>query len=147
MNFKVLLGAPQSAHVLFWGCFISSNIAARFFSDILLATSALRTKQGRGRSSQGHFLTWVSSPFPPRYDLQNTCDRERGKNVCIEACLRRKHVLFALEVGALVVFEDLAKLEFRHLFRLVSSSILALRFDMFTQWTWVNSSQFHFVNF
>lgn len=43
IHFKPLLGAPQSAHVLFCGCFISSNIAPRFFSDILIAKSALQT--------------------------------------------------------------------------------------------------------
>ena len=32
---KLLLGAPQSAHVLFPGLFMSSNIAALFFSVIL----------------------------------------------------------------------------------------------------------------
>lgn len=54
---KLLLGAPQSAHVLFPGFFISSNIATRFFSDILYSWAHYCVyRPGEGQSLP-HFLT------------------------------------------------------------------------------------------
>lgn len=62
LSLKFLLGAPQSAHVLFEGCFINSNIATLFFSVILNAANPSRTNRGWGKYSH-HFLQYRNS-FP-----------------------------------------------------------------------------------
>lgn len=64
---KLLLGAPQSAHVLFPGFFISSNIATRFFSDILYSWAHYCVyRPGEGQSLP-HFLTRPSYPVSAQW--------------------------------------------------------------------------------
>ena len=64
---KLLLGAPQSAHVLFPGFFISSNIATRFFSDILCSWEHYCVY----RPGEGQWL--VTSSLPHKVIIPSLC--------------------------------------------------------------------------
>lgn len=104
MNFRFLLGAPQSAHVLFWDFFISSNIATRFFSDILIAKTALHTKRGRGESTERRFSSsqGYGAQSPRNVIQKHVWDSENSIKVYFMRGLKNL-VSFVADVGALLV--------------------------------------------